>query len=185
MEELPVLENSQIRLRAFKDTDASLVQNVASDELIPLITSVPTSSAHDEALAYIKRQHDRLIDGIGYSFAISDIATDEAVGQVGLWMRDIDQGRANVGYWIGSSFRRCGYAAAALSRITKWGLDMPSVKRLELYVEPWNEGSWRAAEKIGFRREGLLRLWQEVGLERRDMYMYSLLPNERAAGLSG
>lgn len=47
--------------------------------------------------------------------------------------------------------------------------------RLELYVEPWNEASWRTAEKAGFRREGLLRQYQEVGGERRDMFMYSLL----------
>ncbi len=46
---------------------------------------------------------------------------------------------------------------------------------LELYVEPWNEGSWRAAESAGFTREGLLTHWQKVGDERRDMYMYVLL----------
>lgn len=52
---------------------------------------------------------------------------------------------------------------------------------MELYVEPWNEGSWRAAERIGYAREGLLRSWQRVGDERRDMYMYSLLPEDLAA----
>lgn len=40
---------------------------------------------------------------------------------------------------------------------------MSSVKRLELYADPWNEGSWRTAGKVGFRREGLLRLWQGDG----------------------
>jgi RimJ/RimL family protein N-acetyltransferase len=49
--------------------------------------------------------------------------------------------------------------------------------RLELYVEPWNEGSWRAAEAIGYKREGLLRAWQMVGDARKDMYMYSVLPD--------
>lgn len=59
--------------------------------------------------------------------------------------------------------------------ISTWGLDLPGVHRLELYVEPWNDASRRTAEHAGYEREGLLRSWQVVGDERRDMYMYSLL----------
>jgi len=50
------------------------------------------------------------------------------------------------------------------------------MQHLELYVEPWNVGSWRTAEHAGFQREGLMRSWQELGGLRRDMYMYALLP---------
>ena len=60
--------------------------------------------------------------------------------------------------------------------MSDWALSLDEVQRLELYVEPWNEGSWRAAERCGFQREGLLRSWQLVGDERNDMYMYSRLP---------
>jgi RimJ/RimL family protein N-acetyltransferase len=56
-------------------------------------------------------------------------------------------------------------------------VSLPEIERLELYVEPWNEGSWRAAEAIGYKREGLLRAWQMVGDARKDMYMYSVLPD--------
>ncbi|MGY2744162.1 RimJ/RimL family protein N-acetyltransferase [Arthrobacter sp. UYCu723] len=42
-------------------------------------------------------------------------------------------------------------------------------------MEPWNEGSWRAAERSGYAREGLLRSWQEIGGRRKDLYMYSRL----------
>ncbi len=50
-----------------------------------------------------------------------------------------------------------------------------AIPRLELYVEPWNLASIRTAEMSGFKREGLLRSWQEVGDERKDMYMYARL----------
>lgn len=46
---------------------------------------------------------------------------------------------------------------------------------MELYVEPWNEGSWKTAENCGYMREGLLRSWEEIGGVRKDMYMYSRL----------
>jgi len=52
------------------------------------------------------------------------------------------------------------------------------VFRIELQVEPSNEGSWRAAERVGYMREGLMRSWRQVGDERRDLYLCSLLPSD-------
>lgn len=69
----------------------------------------------------------------------------------------------------------------ALDVISRWGLSLDGIASLELYVEPWNEGSWKAAERVGCQREGLLRSWQAVGEERRDMYMYSLLKSVHRA----
>ncbi|WP_141494223.1 GNAT family N-acetyltransferase [Kytococcus schroeteri] len=169
---MPCLTTDHVVLRAFRQTDVPLVQAVAGDPLIPLITTVPTSGTRADAQAYIARQHQRLTDRTGYSFAIADPVTDEAVGQIGLWLRDIDQGRTSTGYWVAPAFRRRGFVKAALQTITKWALTLDDVHRIELYVEPWNAGSWRAAESCGYTREGLLRSWQQVGDERRDMYVY-------------
>jgi [ribosomal protein S5]-alanine N-acetyltransferase len=83
---------------------------------------------------------------------------------------------------VAPQFRRRRYATAALDAISRWGLSLEGIHRVELYVEPWNEGSWRAAERVGYLREGRLRSWQRVGQERRDMYMYSLLPQDLARG---
>jgi RimJ/RimL family protein N-acetyltransferase len=64
-------------------------------------------------------------------------------------LRDINEGRATIGYWISSAQRRQGFAAASLRALTSWALALPEVQRVQLYVEPWNEGSWRAAESCG------------------------------------
>lgn len=175
-ETVPVIEKDPVRLRPWRDSDAGLVASVASDPLIPLITTVPSSATEAEVDAYLDRQRRRLSEGAGFSFAIADLSTDEAVGQIGLWTRDIASGRAATGYWIAPRFRRRGYARTALGALTAWALSIPEVERLELYVEPWNEASWRAAESVGYEREGLMRAWQVVGDVRRDMYMYSVLP---------
>jgi RimJ/RimL family protein N-acetyltransferase len=179
--EMPVITRPPVVLRAFRGEDAGLVQSVAGDALIPLITTVPSSGDADDARAYIERQHERLASGTGYSFAIADAVTGEAVGQAGLWLRNIDAGRASTGYWVAAQFRQRHYATTALDAISRWGLSLDGIHRLELYVEPWNEGSWRAAERVGYVREGLLRSWQQVGNEYRDMYMYSLLPEDLIA----
>ncbi|GAA2751843.1 GNAT family protein [Amnibacterium kyonggiense] len=173
---LPELRGDHVRLRAFSHSDIPTVLDAATDALIPVLTTVPSTQDSDLAAAFIDRQHGRAISGTGYSFAVAD-ERDVAVGQIGLWLRDIDHGRVNVGYWIAPSARRRGYAADALRTLTAWGEHLPQVRRLELYVEPWNEGSWRAAERAGVEREGLLRSWEEVGADRRDMFMYSRIAN--------
>ena len=160
-------------LRAFTPADEAVVREASTDPLIPLITTVPVRADAVSVQHFIERQNDRAAMGQGYSFAIADAATDHALGQIGLW--PLPHGRASIGYWVMSAARRRGVVTHALAMISEWGLRLPALARLELYVEPWNQGSWRAAEKAGYQREGLLRSWQEVGGERRDMYMYSLL----------
>lgn len=169
---LPELRGEQVRLRAFSQADIPTVLDAATDPLIPVLTTVPSTQDPTMAAAFIDRQHERASSGTGYSFAIADGA-DVAVGQIGLWLRDIDRGRVSIGYWIAPAARCRGYAVDALRTLTTWGAQLPDVERLELSVEPWNVGSWRTAEQAGFEREGLLRSWEQVGSERRDMFMYS------------
>lgn len=146
-----------------------------------MITTVPKSGSPKDVAAYIERQHRRRTELVGYSFAIADADTDEPVGQIGLWIRQIETRRASTGFWIAPAYRRRGYVRAALGTLTEWAHGLDEVERLELFVEPWNEGSWRAAEACGFQREGLLRSWEQVGDERKDMYAYSRIPEPGAA----
>lgn len=173
--QLPHLRDAPLVLRAFAAADAALVMEAGADPLIPLITTVPKGPVEPAAAqAFIERQHRRARTGQGYSFVIADAETDRGLGQIGLW--PIGHGRASVGYWVAPAARRRGVAQHALQIVSTWGLSLPDMHRLELYVEPWNEGSWRAAERAGYLREGLLRNWQPVGGQRRDMFMYSRLP---------
>lgn len=165
-------------LRSFRDTDLDAVLEAANDPLIPLITTIPDDVDTAGALAYIGRQRDRLAAGIGYSFAVADRRDpDDAVGQIGLWLRDAGSGRGRIGYWIRPSSRRRGLAADALATLVDWAAGLAWVHRLELLVEPGNEGSWRAAESAGFQLEGVLRAFEPIGGEHRDMAMYAYIPH--------
>ena len=173
---VPELAAGPFRLRPFALSDLDLIREASADPHIPLITTVPADFTPEAGRAFIERQWDRARQGTGYSFAIADAASGRAAGQAGLWLRDLGQGRASVGYWVAGSARGRGAAGHAVAAISRWAFTSLRIPRLELYVEPWNQASIRTAERAGFRREGLLRSWQEVGGERRDMYMYSLLP---------
>jgi len=175
---VPTLEAGLLRLRPFRLSDLDVVREASQDEHIVSVTTVSAQFSEEEGRLFIQRQWQRATDGTGYSFAIADALTDQALGLVGLRLRNIDEGRGCLGYWVASSGRGRGAAQQAVSSVSRWALDHLQIPRLELYVEPWNEASVRTAEHAGFQREGLLRSWQVVGNERRDMWMYSLLRSD-------
>jgi RimJ/RimL family protein N-acetyltransferase len=177
---VPELPAGPFRLRPFRHNDVDLVRAAAHDPYIPLITTVPAVFTEGEGRRFIERQWSRAEQRTGYSFAIAEATTDQAIGQVGLWLRDVSQGRAEVGYWVSGPARGRGAAGHAVIAVTRWALSELGIPRLELHVEPWNESSIRTAERCGFRREGLLRGWQAVGGVRKDMVSYSLLPADLA-----
>jgi [ribosomal protein S5]-alanine N-acetyltransferase len=177
---LPVLAAGPFRLRPFALSDLDVVRQAAADPLIPLITTVPAAFTEAEGRRFIERQWSRAEEGTGYSFAIADAITGRAVGQTGLWLRDISEGRASVGYWVAASARGRGVAACAVMALARWAHHELKIPRLELYVEPGNTASIRTAERAGFQREGLLRGWQEVGGERKDMFIYARLSADPA-----
>lgn len=171
---LPALPGTIVSLRAFVPGDVDAVLEASNDALIPLITSIPLGASREQALEFIERQHERLRERAGYSFAIAD-RDGTAVGQIGLWLRDEVQGRASIGYWVRPSARGHGYAGHALNLLVDWARTLPWLSRLELYVEPWNEASWRTAEAAGFEREGLMPAWQTIDGTPRDMHRYALV----------
>lgn len=106
-------------LRSSLDEDVPLIQDVSADPLIRLITRVPTTPRAEEARAFISRQRARLTSGEGYSFAIADVETGQAVGQIGLWLRDLAQGRASLCYWVSAQHRRRVFASNARRAVSQ------------------------------------------------------------------
>jgi len=169
-------------LRPWEMSDLSLVREAAEDDYIPLITTIPSPYSDEAAEAYVRRQWDRAATGAGYPFAIARTRDRRPVGSIGLWLAEAAEGRASLGYWMTPPGRGQGVAGAALRTVSAWALHELRIPRVQLLVEPWNTASLRTAESAGYRREGLLRGWQEIGGRRRDMLMYARLNGDRPPG---
>jgi RimJ/RimL family protein N-acetyltransferase len=167
-----------IVLREFTPADVPMTQELSTDPYVPLIGTLLAHATKEQAQDWIDRQRGRLAEGIGYSFAIAEADTDRAVGGIGLWLRELPHGRASAGYFVAPSARGRGIAAAALIALTDFAWTISAVRRIELYIEPWNAGSIATAERSGYRREGLLRSHQEIGGRRRDMLLYATVREE-------
>ena len=160
-------------LRAFEATDLPLALELSTDPYAPLVGTMPAHATEAQAAAWIQRQRNRWTEGAGFSFAVAEAATGRAVGLVGLWLRQLPDGRATAGYFVAPSARGRGIAAAALTAVTAFGWTIPQLHRIELYIEPWNTASVRTAENAGYLREGLLRRHTEIAGRRRDMLLFA------------
>lgn len=172
------LTDGPFALRAFADRDLPVVEAASRDSLIPTISTVPASFTEAAGRAYIERQNQRLLSGAGWSLAIADADTDVAVGQIGLWISHLSNGRAEIGYWVAPGSRCTGAASGALVLLADWAFEQLDVDRLSLFIEPWNEASIKTAERAGFTREGILRGWERIDGEPKDVLSFARLRSD-------
>jgi RimJ/RimL family protein N-acetyltransferase len=168
----PLPAYRSVRLRPYRDDDLQLVAELSADPYVPLIGTVPSRFTEVEGLVYFRRQHQRLSDGVGYSFAVADRTTDLALGGACLWIH-ADQ-PATAGYVIAPSRRGRGAASDALRALLGFAWTLPGIDRVELFIEPWNAGSIRVAEKCGFSFLELVPQHSEIGGELKDMLRYRI-----------
>lgn len=178
IEEFPNFVLNELVIRGFENDDIDLVEKASKDPVIPRITSIPANFSIKSGMEYIERQKSRHKTGRGYSFAIADIKTNTAIGSIFVGLNNTDAGRASIGYWVLEEVRGNRVINRSLPAVIAWAFENLKIPRLELYIEPCNEGSIKTAESLGFRNEGLMRSWQAVGSERKDMFMFSLLTTD-------
>lgn len=173
---VPVLEAGPVLLRPFETSDLALVRLAAVDPVIPSITSVPRGYDDDEGRAFIERQFRRGAEGDGYSFVIAERSEpDVGIGSIGLWLEEIESGRASIGYWVVKSARGHGFAGCALRGVVDFAFGELAIPRLQLFIEPWNVASTKTAIAAGFTREALLRDFERIDGQQHDAECYALL----------
>jgi [ribosomal protein S5]-alanine N-acetyltransferase len=176
---LPELQYGPILLRGFSLSDLPLLRQATEDPYIASITSVPPAYSDDSGRAFIERQHRLVIDGHGYPFVIADTSNPhQALGALGLWLREIENGRASIGYWVVPAARGRHAAGLALRAAATYAFEVLAIPRLQLFIEPWNAASLRTAEYGGFVQEALLHGWERIGGTQHDAYCYALLQQD-------
>jgi RimJ/RimL family protein N-acetyltransferase len=104
--------------------------------------------------------------------------TNVLIGNVTLFNLSISNGRAEIGYAMGSAHWGKGYMNEALTALIVHAFDVMNFRRLEADVDPRNAASIRTLERLGFQREGFLRERWHVCGELQDAFFYGLLKRE-------
>jgi RimJ/RimL family protein N-acetyltransferase len=167
------LRDGDILLRPWTLDDIPAIVAACNDaEIQHWIPVIPRPYTEEDARAFVQGE----VPGVGtHQFAIT--ADGRVVGSIGMKVNEMGSG--HIGYWCAADARRRGVTTRALRLLCKHSLEDLGLERLELITDPDNRASQRVAEKVGFRREGVLRshLLHPDG-RRRDSVMFSLLPGE-------
>ncbi len=81
---------------------------------------------------------------------------------------------AQLGYWIGAPYTRCGYGAAAVRAIVDHGFRALELNRVQAACQPSNEASKNLLRKLGFQEEGLARGYLRINGAWRDHLIFAI-----------
>ena len=171
------IAGDHIVLRPWRMADAAALELACNDpEIAHWIPFVPHPYTRADAEEYLRACTEG--DEQRLPFAIVDRATGELLGSIDLGLNSY-QYRGHVGYWVAAAARGRGVCTTALRLLSQWSLEAVGLQRLELITDPDNRASQRVADKVGFRREGVLRAHLRHPDGRvRDSVLFSLLPGE-------
>jgi len=106
----------------------------------------------------------------------------EVDGEPGGWITLVvsnwEHGLAEVGYALTTECQGRGVMVRALQRLLDDLFGRTALERVEARCAVDNTASQRVLEKVGFRREGLLRSYFRLHGRRVDNYLYAMLKVE-------
>lgn len=100
------------------------------------------------------------------------------VGTVRISIVSAENRSADMGYALNSDFYGRGYATEAARAVLSFGFRELRLHRIWATADVHNDASWRVLERIGMKREGLLRQDKLVRGAWRDSYLYAILEEE-------
>ena len=150
----PTLERDDLVLRPFEPGDGPAVVAAYEDPAIRR-WHVRTMTDAAEVATWIANRDDRWQGESGADWAV--VRDGELVGRVGLNAVDLDEGSAELAYWVVPAARGGGVASRAAILLAGWSLDGLGLHRVALAHSTQNEASCRVATRAGFVPEGVQR----------------------------
>ena len=79
-----------------------------------------------------------------------------------------------IGYWVRRQFEGQGLVTEAVGAITRFAFETLRAQRVEIRTDDRNDRSWRVAERLGYRLEGVLRNESRDAYGLRDTRIYAV-----------
>jgi RimJ/RimL family protein N-acetyltransferase len=166
------------------EADLDDLVTALADPEISRWTTVPSPYGPDEARTWAALASRTHRERTALHLLVTERRSGALLGSVGAASLDWDGLVAEVGYWVAAPARRRGVASGALALLSGQLLQL-GMQRCFAQVMAGNVGSERVLERVGYRREGVLRSMPTgraaapVG-ERADLAVFSLLPSDPA-----
>lgn len=155
VKEKNVLESERLYLRTLKDLDSEQMYELAKDSDVGPRCGWKPHESQEESLQIIQKflKKDK-------QYAIIEKESNVLIGVVGL---SEDSKRNNpkvkmLGYWLGKTYWGKGYMKEAVEIVLKQGFEQEQLDMISVCHFDFNNQSQRVIEKLGFVKEGVIRL---------------------------
>ena len=169
-------------MRWASEHDVDAIYDVFSDSRVMRYWSSGPLANREAAAAMQHEIAQNNLNNSAWKWGLALRDTNTVIGTVTLFNLSISNGRAEIGYAMGSAHWGNGYMNEALTGLIVHAFDVMDFRRLEADVDPRNTASIRTLERLGFQREGFLRERWHVGGELQDAFFYGLLKREWQRG---
>lgn len=176
---MPRLDGTRVRLRGLEERDLAALFALYSDPKVVRYGSHRAWHLESQAREYLERSQRGFAEREFLQWGMALAESDRIVGTVTLFGFSKEHRRCELGYALAPGNWGRGYAREALSLALSFGFDVLHLYRVEADIDPRNTGSIHLVERLGFKREGLLRGRYHVGSEIQDSAFYGLLETDR------
>jgi ribosomal-protein-alanine N-acetyltransferase len=178
------LRTERLVLREFRESDFDDVQAYGGDpEVTRFLQWGPNTSEETRKflIGAIAQQADW--PRFEFGFVLEHQASGRAIGSASLRLLDAANRTVELGYCLNRDFWGQGLVTEAARALGQASFGRLGLHRLVATCDSHNIGSYRVMEKLGMRREGVLRQDRQIKGAWRDTLIYAILAEEwRAAG---
>lgn len=179
----PHLPTARLLLRGFRAADEAAFQQFATAE--DFWKFLPGPALDKELVTrFVAAQVAEAANPTGrdWVFAVEDVAMQRAIGMVRLSIASAEHRQGNIGFSLDGAIRGRGYASEAMRALLDFGFATLGLHRITALADVENGRSHVVLQKLGFRREGILRQNFQVRGEWRDSDLFALLRSEWQPG---
>ncbi|MCC6906400.1 MAG: GNAT family N-acetyltransferase [Phycisphaerales bacterium] len=153
----PTIQTQRLTLRPFAAEDAPAVYEYARHKQVAATTAtIPHPYTMQDAVEWIEAVAGNVVGGSTFNFAIVVRDSAALIGAIDLRLEPDNQ-LADIGYAIHPDCWNRGYVTEAASAIVEYGFETLGLNRIHAHHLASNPASGRVMEKIGMRREGVMR----------------------------
>jgi RimJ/RimL family protein N-acetyltransferase len=175
----PRLQTERFVLRQVQLSDIGALFTVLSDEEVTKFYDDEAFTDMEQARKQIQAWASGFQAQRSVRWGIARQTDDAVVGTCGYYGFHTRNSRGSIGYELARPYWRQGIMTEALEAILEFGFREIGLNRIQAVVMPGNVGSEKLLGKLGFRREGLLREYENWGAKGFvDVTMFSLLKCE-------
>ncbi|GIH97099.1 GNAT family N-acetyltransferase [Planobispora siamensis] len=172
-----MLRGDRVLLRAVTKDDLTELHRLYQD-VDTAILAQGTPWVPETLEQAITRYEEREPDPDNVPFTVQSASGEEVLGSAMVWGIDTFNRHAHLGLSLLPEARGQGYAPDALRVLCDYAFRIRGLHRLGLETLATNAPMIAAAEKVGFRREGVLRAHAWVAGSFVDEVLFGLLAGE-------